>query len=559
MRHTTMKSLLVVASVTAAAGAQVDTLQILVGKDYTTGGVSPVAAFAAYGYRPANNADPLNPVAERYYAVGFSGTGQDIREINPTTTPPTFTRLVTNLPYTLFTKDGNPDRGGGAPTPGSLLLNKTAIGSIGAYGAAFIADGGGLVTTGTTQNPELTQRIYRYNLQLDTNADAREEMTSLVTLQQMKDVVGTTSNTSNVSRQVALSTDSSKVYFVDTSTIFGGLWQVNSLGGGLARVVADGDLTNEPSVSNVGGADRIYLRGTAASSNNGGLDYYDTADSTRKIAVSAAAVADFMQTTTADISILSTATDAEGNVYFNNNDSSPERRGIYKLDTEGRLIKVVSYAERNAFIQSVYATTANANTLRMQTRTGTVNGFDVTQVTFADQGTPASITAAHVFKPGDFNRDNAVDSADIALFKSKLTVRDVALPVADARYDLNGNNVSDWKDVKVLQTFLGFENGDADIDFATDFDDLLILAQNYEGTGKRWTEGDFDGDNDVDFEDLLTLAQNYDVAPELIDGTQLGQSFVSEWNMALSLVPEPATLGLLLGGVAVGLRRTHRK
>lgn len=561
MTQSFWKALVLVAACGGVAGAQVDTLQILVSRDYTTGGVSPVASFSSYGYRPADNSDPQNPIGERYYAVGFNSTGQDIRVIDPTTTPPTFTRLITNTPYIRFLKDGDLDRGGGAPTPHSLVLNKNPIGAIPAYGAAFISDIGGVVTTGGTANPELTQRIYRYNLQLDTNADARDEMTSLVTLQQMKDITGATSNTTNIGRQVALSSDSSKVYFMDASsaTTYGGLWRVNSLGGGLERLFSDGDANTEPSVRSVNGADRIYFRGTTTSNNVGGLDYYDTADNTRKVAVSGTALADFLQTTTGDITIFSSATDDEGNVYFNNTDSTPERRGVFKLDTEGRLIKVVSYGERSAFIQAAYGLTPNSNTFRMQARKGIVNGFELTQLMYAEQNNSASIVAINVFKPGDFDRDNDVDSTDIGLFKSKLTIRDVALPVADSRYDLNGNNVSDWKDVKVLQSFLDFENGDANIDFSTNFDDLLLLAQNYSGTGKRWTEGDFDGDNDVDFDDLLVLAQNYDGAPGLVNEAQVGEAFAADWNLALSIVPEPATLGLLLGGLAVGVRRTHRK
>ena len=45
-----------------------------------------------------------------------------------------------------------------------------------------------------------------------------------------------------------------------------------------------------------------------------------------------------------------------------------------------------------------------------------------------------------------------------------LTPKGVAAPVADARYDLNGNNEASWKDVKVLQQFYGFYDGDVDMD-----------------------------------------------------------------------------------------------
>jgi cyclophilin family peptidyl-prolyl cis-trans isomerase len=50
---------------------------------------------------------------------------------------------------------------------------------------------------------------------------------------------------------------------------------------------------------------------------------------------------------------------------------------------------------------------------------------------------------------------------------------------------------------------------DANRDRAVDFKDLVIVAQNYGGTGKTWASGDFTGDGAVDFNDLVQLAQNY--------------------------------------------------
>jgi hypothetical protein len=50
--------------------------------------------------------------------------------------------------------------------------------------------------------------------------------------------------------------------------------------------------------------------------------------------------------------------------------------------------------------------------------------------------------------------------------------------------------------------------GDANFDGAVGFDDLVVLAQNYNSIGS-WSEGDFNGDGKVDFFDLVILAQNY--------------------------------------------------
>ena len=51
--------------------------------------------------------------------------------------------------------------------------------------------------------------------------------------------------------------------------------------------------------------------------------------------------------------------------------------------------------------------------------------------------------------------------------------------------------------------------GDVNRDRAVNFNDLLILARNYNGTGKQWADGDLTGDGVVNFNDLLILARAY--------------------------------------------------
>jgi type VI secretion system secreted protein Hcp len=51
--------------------------------------------------------------------------------------------------------------------------------------------------------------------------------------------------------------------------------------------------------------------------------------------------------------------------------------------------------------------------------------------------------------------------------------------------------------------------GDANLDDKVDFADLVVVAQNYNGTGKTHAQGDFNFDGKVDFADLVMLAQNY--------------------------------------------------
>jgi hypothetical protein len=62
------------------------------------------------------------------------------------------------------------------------------------------------------------------------------------------------------------------------------------------------------------------------------------------------------------------------------------------------------------------------------------------------------------------------------------------------RFDLNGNSIVDWRDVKVLQDFTGFATGDVNFDFTLGLDDLDVLGANYFTTAspldKIWTTGD---------------------------------------------------------------------
>jgi fibronectin type 3 domain-containing protein len=55
--------------------------------------------------------------------------------------------------------------------------------------------------------------------------------------------------------------------------------------------------------------------------------------------------------------------------------------------------------------------------------------------------------------------------------------------------------------------------GDANDNRTVDFNDLVLMAQNYNGSaGKVWGDGDFNGDGLVDFNDLVILAQNYNTS-----------------------------------------------
>src|SRR5205085_66557 len=77
--------------------------------------------------------------------------------------------------------------------------------------------------------------------------------------------------------------------------------------------------------------------------------------------------------------------------------------------------------------------------------------------------------------------------------------------------------------------------GDTKYDRQVNFQDLVLLAQNYGSSGRSFTQGDFNYDGTVNFNDLVTLAQHY------------GQTLPPA---AASVVPEDARAAAVLTPVA---------
>lgn len=103
--------------------------------------------------------------------------------------------------------------------------------------------------------------------------------------------------------------------------------------------------------------------------------------------------------------------------------------------------------------------------------------------------------------------------------------------------------------------------GDTDLDGKVIFDDLIPLAMTYNRTDTIWRQGDFNYDGITNFDDLVLLAQNYNksYAPSLSELTSLGGAgFAADWQLALSLVPEPTALAALVSAVPCAIRRRSR-
>jgi hypothetical protein len=98
--------------------------------------------------------------------------------------------------------------------------------------------------------------------------------------------------------------------------------------------------------------------------------------------------------------------------------------------------------------------------------------------------------------------------------------------------------------------------GDANIDGAVNFADLVLLAQNYNSVTSRWFKGDFDYSGVTNFADLVSLAQNYNqgTAGVVGDVSAFGGGFAADWALAQTLVPEPTSLAAV-GLLGAMLRR----
>jgi hypothetical protein len=158
--------------------------------------------------------------------------------------------------------------------------------------------------------------------------------------------------------------------------------------------------------------------------------------------------------------------------------------------------------------------------------------------------TPASLTGAGAALGLKLQYSDSLGSVNLLRFDSN--TQDYTVEGAKQASVIDSRNVtlgqSNAGDTTVLA-----RGGDADLNGAVNFDDLLVLAKNYNRNGATWLQGDFDYNGVVNFDDLLVLAKNYNVpAPS-------DPAFSPEFNAAMASafasVPEPTSL---LGLAAMG-------
>ena len=157
--------------------------------------------------------------------------------------------------------------------------------------------------------------------------------------------------------------------------------------------------------------------------------------------------------------------------------------------------------------------------------------------------------------PGDFDLDFDLDASDIdQLFATP------SGPVSPDffLFDLNqdgsiisspnviGSDADYW-----VRELSSTEYGDVNFDRKVDFNDLLIVAQNYESTTGGWSRGDFNGADGVNFNDLLLIAQEYGFGTSNLNSSSFGH----DWALAQTNIPEPTSLLVAMSGIVLLRRR----
>jgi hypothetical protein len=159
---------------------------------------------------------------------------------------------------------------------------------------------------------------------------------------------------------------------------------------------------------------------------------------------------------------------------------------------------------------------------------------------------PAILTQILDGRDDDNTNGNVLDVNETVIYSSLLPIVGQDIGYFD-----------DGSSVRVRKTL----RGDANVDGRVNFNDLVALAANYNlASGAFWYQGDFNYSGSVNFNDLVDLAASYNgslsAAIGQVQSGGFSGAFAADFALAVSLVPEPATLMLAsFAGVALMRRR----
>jgi hypothetical protein len=141
-----------------------------------------------------------------------------------------------------------------------------------------------------------------------------------------------------------------------------------------------------------------------------------------------------------------------------------------------------------------------------------------------------------------------INSTSANLHNAVPGAQTVALGYAEASAvgisgSFSGQTLTDATNVVIRYTY----TGDSNLDGTVDTVDFNLLASNFSGSGKDWSQGDYNYDGNVDSVDFNLLASNFSLT------LPAGADFAN------TLVPEP-TAGLVVGALGLlGMARRRRK
>ena len=116
-----------------------------------------------------------------------------------------------------------------------------------------------------------------------------------------------------------------------------------------------------------------------------------------------------------------------------------------------------------------------------------------------------SFSTSNSIVRGDFTADGVVRADDIDVLFAAVRAAD-----NQTTFDLTGDQLVNQLDVdELVQTILGTEFGDMNLDRTVDLTDFQVLATNFGRAGASWLEGDLDGNGKVAFSDFNLLANNF--------------------------------------------------